>query len=144
MPTSYACLSDALAIHGATPVHTVAELELLAGRFPEAIRLYAATIEGRAIAYVLLFDCGQTVHTQYIAARPEGRDAGGLEAIVARIQRQDYADRRYLSFGISTEQDGRLLNRGLIDQKEMFGGRAMICPFYDLDSWATERPGDGR
>lgn len=128
----HACLTEVLAVHGATPVHSVAELELLAGRFPDRIRLYAARAGGPAIAYVLIFDCGQTVHTQYMAARPEGREAGGLEAILHRVQHQDYADRRYLSFGVSTEQDGRVLNEGLIAQKEMFGGRAMICQVFDL------------
>lgn len=125
-------LAGALAAHRAQPVHTAAELSLLAGRFPDNIRLYSARLDGQAIAYVLLFDCGQTVHTQYMAARDAGRAFGGLEAIVAAVQ-ADYADRRYLSFGISTEQDGHVLNEGLIAQKEMFGGRAMICPFYELD-----------
>lgn len=128
----HACLAEALSAHAATPVHTAAELELLAGRFPEQISLYAATRGDEAVAYVLVFDCGQTVHTQYMAARETGRRIGGLEAILYRLQTQDYAHRRYLSFGISTEQDGRVLNLGLIAQKEMFGGRAMVSSFYDL------------
>lgn len=128
----HACLAQVLAVHGATPVHSVAELELLASRFADRIRLYAASLKGRAIAYVLAFDCGQTVHTQYLAARAEGRAYGGLEAIIHRIQFEDYADRRYLSFGISTEDEGRRLNVGLVAQKEMFGARAMVCSFYDL------------
>lgn len=126
------CLSAALARHGASPTHSQAELELLAGRFPERIRLYAANLRGEAIAYVLVYDCGQTVHTQYMAAREAGRASGGLEAILHRLVTQDYADRRYLSFGISTEDEGRTLNHGLVAQKEMFGARAMVCPFYDL------------
>lgn len=129
----HACLGEALAVHGAAPVHSVAELELLAGRFPDRIRLYAASLQGAAVAYVWSFDTGQTVHTQYMAARAAGRDAGGLDAIIARLQFEDYADRRYLSFGVSTEDGGRVLNRGLVAQKEMFGGRAMVCPAYDWD-----------
>jgi hypothetical protein len=126
------CLSEALARHGAKPVHSLAELKLLADRFPQQIRLYASRFEGEAIAYVWVFDCGQTVHTQYMAARPTGRELGGLDAIIGRLQFEDYADRRYLSFGISTTGDGTTLNRGLIAQKEMFGGRAMVCPVFDL------------
>ena len=129
----HACLGEALAAHGAAPVHSVAELELLAARFPAAIRLYAARLDGAAVAYVWSFDTGQTLHTQYMAARPAGRDAGGLDAIIARLQFEDYADRRYLSFGISTEEGGRVLNLGLIAQKEMFGGRAMICPAFEWE-----------
>lgn len=131
------CLSEVLAEHGATPAHNVAELRLLAARFPERIRLYAAQTAGRAIAYALVFDSGQTAHTQYLATRPEGREFGGLEAIVHRLQFEDFAARRFLSFGISTEQDGRVLNAGLVGQKEMFGARAMACAFYDID-FATD------
>lgn len=126
------CLSVALARHGATPPHSQAELELLAARFPDRVRLYAANLGAQAIAYVLLYDCGQTVHTQYMAARDAGRASGGLEAILHRLVTQDYADRRYLSFGISTEDEGRRLNHGLVAQKEMFGARAMVCSFYAL------------
>ena len=126
------CLSEALARHGATPVHSQAELKLLAGRFPDRIRLHAATLKGQAAAYVLVYDCGQTVHTQYMAAREAGRASGALEAILHRLTTEDYAGRRYLSFGISTEDEGRTLNHGLVAQKEMFGARAMVCPFYDL------------
>ena len=125
------CLSEVLVRHGATPVHSEAELELLAARFPDRIRLYAASVKGRAGAYVLVYDCGQTAHTQYLAATEAGRASGALEAIVHRLI-EDYTGRRYLSFGISTEDEGRTLNHGLVAQKEMFGARAMVCPFYDL------------
>lgn len=128
-------LRETLAAHDAGPVHSREELELLAGRFPELIRLYAATLHGAAIAYALTFDTGQTVHTQYLATREAGRAAGALEAIVHRLQHEDYAGHRYLSFGISTERGGQVLNRGLIAQKEMFGARAMVCSFFELD-WA--------
>lgn len=128
----HAALQEVLAPHGASPAHSVDELTLLAGRFPDRIRLYAADMDGAPIAYALVFDSGVTVHTQYLAARAEGREYGGIEAIVHRLQFEDYADRRHLSFGISTEDDGRILNLGLVGQKEMFGARAMICPHFDL------------
>lgn len=127
----HAALSEVLEAHGVRPTHSLSELGLLKGRFPDQIRLYAAETEAAAIAYALVYDCGQTVHTQYLASRAAGRAHGGLDAIVARLQ-EDFADRRYLSFGVSTEADGRTLNAGLIAQKEMFGGRAMVCSTYDL------------
>jgi hypothetical protein len=128
----HACLAEALARHDAAPVHSPDELALLADRFPERIQLYAAELAKRAIAYTLVFDCGQAVHTQYMAARDEGRALGGLEAIIHHLQHDQYADRRYLSFGISTENEGRDLNEGLISQKEMFGARPMVCSFYEI------------
>ena len=42
-----------------------------------------------------------------------------------------YADRRYFSFGISTEQAGQYLNEGLIAQKEGFGARTVVHDFYE-------------
>ncbi len=129
-------LTEALARHGARPVHTVAELELLAARFPGNIALHQAYLpsqEGeQLLAAVLVFDCGPTVHTQYMASSARGREVGALDAIIHHLQTDVYATRKALSFGISTESEGRVLNRGLISQKEMFGGRAMAHMFYDL------------
>lgn len=127
-----ALLSQVLAAHGAKPVHTAEELARLRSAFPEQIRLFAASAAGARLAYVLVFDCGQTVHTQYMASGEAGRACGALEAIIDHLQHHAYSGRRYLSFGISTEEGGRLLNHGLIGQKEMFGARAMVSSTYEL------------
>lgn len=127
----HAAASDVLSKHNATPTHSAAELHLLKSRFPDKIQLYAAMLSGEPVAYVLLLDCEQTIHTQYLISRPGGRSSGGLEAIIHHLQSK-FHDRRYLSFGISTEADGRTLNFGLAAQKEMFGGRAMACATYEL------------
>ena len=126
------CLEEVLARHDAHAVHSVTELRLLSERFPDQIHLYSANLEARACAYVLVYDCGLTLHTQYMAARPLGRQNGGLEAIIHSLQYDIYPERRYISFGTSTESHGRVLNSGLIAQKEMFGARAMVCQFFDL------------
>ena len=44
-----------------------------------------------------------------------------------------YDGRRYFDFGISNEDGGRYLNRGLAAQKEGFGGRAVVHDFYEVD-----------
>jgi len=125
-------LGEVLSAHGVAPVHTAEELAQLMAAFPDEIRLYAAGLDGRAVAFVLLFDAGQTVHTQYMASGPDGRAVGGLEAIVDHIQHTAYAGRRFLSFGVSTEDGGRVLNHGLVSLKEMFGARAVVAPTYEL------------
>jgi hypothetical protein len=127
-----ALLTDVLAAHDAKPVHTVAELAMLRGLFPDQIRLYAATLGAESLAYVLAFDCGRTVHTQYMANGAEGRQCGALEAIIDHLQNTVYRDRHYLSFGISTERGGLVLNHGLTAQKEMFGARAIVSPAYEM------------
>ena len=54
--------------YGVPPVHTCAELQLLAGRFPDNIRLYAASLDERMLGGVVVYLNRRTVHTQYISA----------------------------------------------------------------------------
>lgn len=126
-------LRDVLLRHDATPVHSAAELKLLASRFPAQIVLHEARREGELLAGVLVYDFGHTVHTQYIAASDEGRRVGALSLLLGELVGGVYADRTYFSFGISTEQGGAVLNSGLIAQKESFGARGVVHDFYE---WA--------
>lgn len=58
--------------HAAAPTHSLSEIELLRGHFPDNIHLYTASAEGLPRAGLLIFDCGQVVHVQYMAATDEG------------------------------------------------------------------------
>jgi hypothetical protein len=126
-------LISVLAKSSSTPVHSLAELELLLDRFPEQIRLFGAFKEGRLLAGALVYDFGTVAHTQYLASSDEGRALGALDFALAYLLEQVFVARRYCSFGISTEQEGRYLNEGLIFQKEGFGGRGVVHDFYELD-----------
>lgn len=128
----HALLSHVLTRHSAKPVHTLDELRLLMSRFPDRIALHEAELAGELQAAVLMFDFGHTVHTQYMAASDSGRDIGALDFLIASLMESSYADRRYFSFGISTEQAGQVLNEGLIAQKEGFGGRTVTHDIYEL------------
>ncbi len=124
-------LTEVLARHGAAPVHSLDEMRLLMTRFPEQVVLYEAMSGDELCAGVWVFDKGAAVHTQYMAASAAGRDCGALDFLVAELMRRVYADRRYFSFGISTEQAGQYLNEGLIAQKEGFGARTVVHDFYE-------------
>lgn len=119
--------------YGARPVHTAAELRLLAGRFPENIRLFAAHRGAEMLAGVVVYAGELVAHAQYIAAGEEGKRAGALDLVLEHLINEEYADRRYFDFGISTEQGGRLLNAGLAENKQGFGARAVVYDFYELD-----------
>ena len=67
--------SNLLHKYGVKPVHSLEEIRLLAGRFPENIRLYLASQEGKALGGTVLYLAGRVVHTQYISASPEGISA---------------------------------------------------------------------
>jgi hypothetical protein len=133
-PAFYAILEGTLAArHGAKPTHSLAELELLASRFPQNIKLYGTFAPtGEMLAGAVIYDCGQTVHTQYMACGLEGREIGALDLCITHLFREVYADRTFFDFGISTTEGGKMLNEGLIAQKEMFGARATVHQFYEL------------
>ncbi|MCI3204944.1 MULTISPECIES: GNAT family N-acetyltransferase [Pandoraea] len=129
----HALLASVLARFGSSPVHSVAELRLLKSRFPENIRLFGVLLEDRLLAASLVFDLGPGVHTQYMAASDEGRALGALDFLLVNLIENTFSEKQYLSFGISTEQQGQFLNEGLIKQKEGFGGRGMVHDFYEWD-----------
>ena len=118
--------------HGTKAVHTGAELKLLHSRFPEEIRLYAARKNEEMVAGLLLFVYENMIHTQYMASSEYGRENGALDLAIASIL-DEYRDKKlYLDFGISTENAGITLNKGLISQKEGFGGRSIVYDFYEI------------
>lgn len=115
-----------MAHHGIRAVHTADELRLLKGRFPENIRCISGFRNGRLIAGTLLFVYPTVVHTQYLCADDEAREVGGLDLVVADILARYRTSHEWFDFGISTEENGRVLNEGLIAQKEGFGGRTFV------------------
>lgn len=129
----HALLTETLTRIGVKPVHTLQDLRLLRGRFPDSIRVFCACRQGRLLAGTLIYDFGHVVHTQYLASSEEGRNLGALDFLLAQLIEREFADKQYFSFGISTEQCGRVLNSGLIFQKEGFGGRGIVHDFYELD-----------
>ena len=104
------------------------------GRFGDRIKLYVVkNPTGDVIAGTVVFDTGQTVHTQYIASNAEGKATGAFDHLTTHLLTHIYADRQYLDFGISTEQGGQVLNEGLTFQKESFGGRGVCYDTWELN-----------
>lgn len=128
----YSILEEVLSRHAAIPVHSIDEMRLLAGRFPNNISLYGAFDNEELCAGVWLFDFGHVVHTQYLASSTHGRTCGALDFLISDIIDR-YACKKALSFGISTEQSGLYLNEGLASQKEGFGGRGTVLDWYEVD-----------
>ncbi|GLQ49953.1 GNAT family N-acetyltransferase [Dyella flava] len=129
----HALLTEVLHKHEVVPTHSPQELRLLQSRFPDHIVLHEAYVEDTLLAGVLVYDFGRTVHTQYMAASEQGRELNALSLLLGELIGHRYADRIYFSFGVSTEQEGRYLNGGLIMQKERFGARAVVHDFYQWE-----------
>lgn len=128
--------------YGVSPVHSLAEIELLHSRFPEHIVLYTAKLNGRPVAGLVVYLSPQVVHAQYSSATPEGKAIGAMDALYDYVLNHEYADYQYLDFGRSTEGDGSILNETLVSQKEGFAGRTICYDTYEWDVKTTNSQND--
>ena len=118
--------------HNVRPVHSAADLRLLASRFPENIRLYVVRNGSEIVAGSVMYVSRQVAHAQYIATTPRGRELCALDYLMDWLITEELAGARYFDFGISTERAGRLLNEGLAENKESYGARGIAYDHYEL------------
>ena len=115
--------------HEAKPAHTGEEIELLANRFPDNIKLFGSYKNDTMLGGVIVFESKNVAHAQYGANSEEGRELGAEDLAFDYLINDYYKNKKYFDFGISTEKSGRILNEGLIRYKAGFGA----CPtMYDL------------
>ena len=121
--------------YGIKPTHTPNEMRLLANRFPESIKLFAAYKDGEMVAGTIIYESNKkVVHAQYISATDKGKKLYALDIVFDYLINEYYKDRlEYFDFGISTEKEGKILNIGLITQKEEFGARAVVYDTYEIE-----------
>ena len=131
-PEYWNLLTEVVSKYNVKPVHSLEEIVYLNKLFPEKIRLFEARKEGMLLAGVVIYDYDTVVHVQYQANSPEGRKMGALEFLHHNLVNGIFKDREYYSFGISTENEGKKLNRGLIQQKERMGARGITLDFYSI------------
>ena len=120
--------------HQSSPVHSLAEIELLCRRFPQNIDCVCALHNDQVVAGVLLFKTSTVTHAQYIASSSIGYASSALDAVFdVCIAESQGADMRWFDFGISNEQGGRYLNDGLYGYKKGFGSGGVVHEFYELE-----------
>lgn len=117
---------------GTAPVHSLQEISLLRARFPASIRLFEATSDGSVVAGCVIFETHRVAHVQYISASERGKALHALDAVFDHLLTERYAHKPFFDFGISNEEAGRVLNAGLVAQKEGFGARTMVHDYYEL------------
>ena len=119
--------------YGVSPVHSLEEIRLLHSRFLENILLFRVTDStGTTLGGVTIYITGNVAHTQYIGTNNEGRRIGVLDYLYEYLINERLKDYGYLDFGTSVEDGGRVLNSGLIAQKERLGGRAVVYNTYEM------------
>jgi hypothetical protein len=109
------------------------EMALLATAFPENIKLFRARGDGVLLGGVIVYETDVVAHVQYIAATEQGYAEHALDAGVDFLIEVEYSHNRWFDFGISTTEDGRSPNLGLVRNKESFGARAVAYDTYPIE-----------
>ncbi|MGL5226569.1 MAG: GNAT family N-acetyltransferase [Bacteroidales bacterium] len=125
--------ANLLTKHNVKPVHTLEEITRLASLFPNNIQLFTVHKKTDLLGGCVLFITDKTIHTQYISANDNGKKSGALDLLFQQLINTFRRDIPYFDFGISTENKGLHLNKGLIHQKEGFGARGVVYDQYILD-----------
>ncbi len=137
----WAILGEVLAKrHGATPVHSLDEIRMLAGRFPANIRLFLVCEQGTPVAgHSAVHKRTHGTLPVHSVGRARLHDRRSLALLFDNIRRRCAADGlAYLDLGTSNENGGRFLNEGLIRQKAGFrstrGGIQLLYHRFLADS----------
>ena len=113
---------------GVTPVHSYAEIEKLAKLFPDAIKLFNAYQGPDLKAGVVLFLTETVAHFQYSSGGNDRTDTAALDILFDFVI-QKYSDKKYVSFGSCSEENGLKLNHGLAYWKESFRAKTTVQSF---------------
>lgn len=120
----YSILKDSLLRHGVEPVHSLAELfEFKYDRLSDIVDFYGVFYDNILVAGTMLFYFDKEVlHTQYLAQRMDYSYLFPMSFLIYNLIKfaKDNGFKKF-SFGISTENQGKTLNKGLATFKEGFG-----------------------
>ncbi|WP_255592542.1 GNAT family N-acetyltransferase [Marixanthomonas sp. SCSIO 43207] len=120
--------------HGVNPVHTLEEIKMLASRFPKQIKQVNVYKGDKIVAGTTVFLTKTTVHPQYVSGNIDKNTYGSLDLEYDFIINHFQEGKRYFDFNISSEENGKHLNEGLIFWKESCGARTFTADNYVVDT----------
>lgn len=111
------------------PVHSLEELNLLKNLFPEEILFRGIFEEGTYLSGMMLFvfQEAKAIHFQYVAPDETFRERNATTALyIAAMREAKSMGLKKFSWGISTEDGGKILNESLYHFKESFGAKGAV------------------
>ena len=118
-------IKDNLKKYSVKPVHTAEELIKLKNIYiPNNIDFFVSHIEDNfnAAIVVFYFPKTKTIHTQYLCSKEEFAKLSPMSfmyySMILEAKKMNY---KKVSWGVSTENFGHVLNQGLLKNKESYG-----------------------
>ena len=118
--------------HHAKPVHSLEEIKLLAGRFPQQIKQVSVYHKDKLVAGTTVFLTPTVVHPQYVMGDGDKNKLGSIDLAYDFIINEFAPGRRYFDFNTSSEASGTSLNSGLLFWKQTCGARCITVNQYEI------------
>lgn len=118
--------------HGVKPVHSLEEITWLKKHFPDNIRQFNVYNEDKIVAGTTIFETKNVAHSQYISGNNDKNQLGSLDVLHIHLINHMFKSKKFFDFGISNENEGKQINKGLQFWKEGFGARTITQDFYEL------------
>jgi len=118
--------------HDAEPVHAIAEMQFLKNHFENNIRQFNVYYNDEIVAGTTIFESENVAHCQYISKFEKQENLGSLDFLYNHLIKKVFANKRYFDFGVSNENQGKILNEGLSYWKESFGASTIVHDFYEV------------
>jgi hypothetical protein len=119
--------------HQTKPVHQLHEIALLASFFPEKIRQFNVYYQDEIVGGCTVFETKNVAHCQYIS-KYGNEDLGALDVLFQHLIENIFKNKNYFDFGISNENNGQLINEGLLAWKEGFGARTIVQEHFEIET----------
>lgn len=131
----YNILTVTLQKYNARPVHDFEELLILKDKYLKGkVKFWGIMLDNTIIAGSMTFQFNNVLHTQYLAADTSYQKYQPMSVLYYYLIKYAY-DHNYdkLSWGISTEDKGSILNETLLAFKESFGSNySMNRTYYKI------------
>ena len=119
--------------HQAKPVHSLEEMQYLHSKFPKNIRQFNVYQNDTIVAGTTIFESNLVAHSQYISGNSDKNELGSLDFLHDYLISNVFKNKKYFDFGISNENHGKNINKGLLYWKESFGAKSITQDFYELE-----------
>lgn len=120
--------------HQAKPVHTLSEIQKLQILFPDNIRQFNVYHGNKIVAGTTIFETKNVAHSQYISGNSDKNKLGSVDFLHEFLLKNVFNQKKFFDFGISNENQGKILNEGLSYWKESFGANIVTQDFYEVST----------
>jgi hypothetical protein len=124
--------------YGKEPVHSISEIEALAQKFPNEIKICSVIVDHEIVAGAVVFESKNNSHIQYIAGTKYGKKIRAQDYLIFKIKQ--LPSHKCLSFGKSTAGNSALLNVNLFNFKKEFNSKTELIHTFHCDLKSNDLP----